>query len=173
MIRKATAADLDGIEAVYDRTHTAEEKGETSIGWIRSIYPKRETAAAAIERGDLFVQTDESSRIVGTAIINQVQVDVYAGAAWEYDVPENQVMVLHTLVIDPQVKGKGCGKAFVRYYEEYALKNGCHYLRMDTNERNTTARSFYKKLGYREIGIRPCEFNGIPGVNLVLFEKKV
>jgi len=29
----------------------------------------------------------------------------------------------------------------------------------------------YKKLGYKEIGIVPTVFNGIPGVNLVLMEK--
>jgi len=31
----------------------------------------------------------------------------------------------------------------------------------------------YKSLGYKEIGIVPCKFNGIDGVNLVLLEKKV
>lgn len=172
-IREATVDDLDGIASVYDHIHTAEEKGETSIGWIRSIYPTRKTAEAALTRGDIFVQTDEDGRVVGTAIINKVQVDVYADAPWEYDVPDEQVMVLHTLVIDPKEKGKGYGTAFVRFYEQFALKHGCPYLRMDTNEKNVAARAFYKKLGYREIAVRPCEFNGIPGVRLVLLEKKV
>ncbi len=172
MVRKATAADLDGIEAVYDHIHDAEENGETTTGWLRRIYPIRETAMAAIARDDLFVQV-EQERIVGTAIINQVQVDVYAGAPWEFDAPKEQVMVLHTLVIDPMEKGKGYGKAFVQFYEQYAKVHNCPYLRMDTNERNQNARAFYARLGFREIGIRPCEFNGIPGVNLVLLEKKV
>ncbi len=51
-------------------------------------------------------------RIVGTAIINQIQMDVYENASWQYDV-------------------------------------------------------------YKEIGILPCVFNGIPDVNLVMLEKKV
>ena len=46
-------------------------------------------------------------------------------------------------------------------------------LRFDTNEKNTVARSFYNKIGYRETGIVPCVFNGIPNVKLVLFEKRV
>lgn len=46
-------------------------------------------------------------------------------------------------------------------------------LRMDTNEQNIIARELYRKLGYLEAGIVPCEFNGIPGVNLVLLEKKL
>ncbi len=43
---------------------------------------------------------------------------------------------------------------------------------MDTNQKNTAARALYKKLGYREVDIRLCGFNGISGVNLVLLEKK-
>lgn len=39
------------------------------------------------------------------------------------------------------------------------------------NARNTVARSFYRKLGYREIAVVPVTFNGIPGVDLVLLEK--
>ena len=43
----------------------------------------------------------------------------------------------------------------------------------DTNERNTRARAMYKKLGYRESDMVPCQFNGMDGVHLVLLEKKL
>ena len=62
---------------------------------------------------------------------------------------------------------------YTSFYESYAAKSGCAYLRMDTNQRNSAARSLYKKLGYTEVGIVPCEFNGIAGVNLVCLEKKL
>ena len=80
-------------------------------------------------------------------------------------------MVLHTLVVAPEAGGKGLGSEFVAFYEQYALKHGCRYLRMDTNEKNLPARRLYGKLGYREVGIVPCEFNGIPDVRLVCLEK--
>ena len=44
-------------------------------------------------------------------------------------------------------------------------------LRLDTNEKNTAARAMYAKHGYREIGIVPTQFQGIPDVKLVLLEK--
>mgnify|MGYP000222635575 FL=1 len=62
-------------------------------------------------------------------------------------------------------------KKLVKFYEDYALSHGCPELRMDTNARNAVARGLYKKLGYKEIGIVPTEFNGIPDVQLVLLEK--
>ena len=59
------------------------------------------------------------------------------------------------------------------FYEKYALEQGCPYLRMDTNVRNAAARRLYARLGYKEIGIVDCEFNGIAGVRLVCLEKSM
>lgn len=134
------------------------------------MYPVRQTAEDALNRDDLFV-LDAADIIIGSGIINQNQVDVYANANWRYKADPSEVMVLHTLAIDPGKKGKGYGKAFIKFYEDYALINNCHYLRMDTNEKNKVARRFYRSLGYEEIDIIPCTFNGLEGVNLVLIEK--
>lgn len=172
VFRKATAKDISAIAEIYENIHTEEEAGRTSIGWIRGIYPTQATAEAALLREDLFV-AEEQQKILGAAIINQQQVDVYTDGNWEYPADDSQVMVLHTLVIAPEARGKGYGPQFVKFYEEYAAAQGCGYLRMDTNARNTRARALYKKLGYREIGVVPCVFNGIPGVPLVLLEKKL
>lgn len=170
MIRKAAEADIPAVTAIYDKLHTEEEAGRATIGWIRGVYPTEDTARMALSRGDLFVQED-SGGIVGAAIINQTQVDAYYGGPWRFAAEDREVMVLHTLVIDPDTAGQGYGKQFVAFYEDYARKNGCQVLRMDTNSRNARARAMYAKLGYREAGIVPCVFNGIEGVGLVLLEK--
>ena len=172
MFRKATEKDLDQITELYSDVHTEEEAGNTTIGWIRSIYPTRITVETAFAADDLFVEVDDE-KIVAVARINQEQVDVYADVDWEYKVPAEEVMVLHTLAVSPKEKRKGYGAVFVKFYEEYALENGCHYLRMDTYQTNRQARAMYKKLGYTEVGIVPCVFNGIEGVQLVCLEKKV
>ena len=172
MFRKATEKDLDQITELYSDVHTEEEAGKTTIGWIRSIYPTRATVETAFAADDLFVEVIDEN-IVAAARINQEQVDVYADVDWEYKVPAEEVMVLHTLAVSPKEKRKGYGAAFVKFYEEYALENGCHYLRMDTNQTNRQARAMYKKLGYTEVGIVPCVFNGIEGLQLVCLEKKV
>ena len=169
--RKATEANLDAIEAIYNRIHTEEELGQASIGWVRGVYPVRAPAETALVDGELFV-VEADGRVSGCAIINSKQVDAYTGAPWMYDVPDSRVTVLHTLVIDPLMSGLGLGTAFVSFYERYAAGRGCPYLRMDTNQKNTAARTMYRKLGYREVAVRSCTFNGIREINLVLLEKK-
>lgn len=172
MFRTASMQDIDRISEIYDEIHQEEEKGNTTIGWIRAIYPTKKTAEESILKGDMFVE-EENGQIVAAAKINQEQGSEYPDASWTYDVAENQVMVLHTLVVSPRVEGKGFGSKFVDFYEKYALERGCCCLRMDTNERNLNARRLYEKLGYQEVSIVSCEFNGIDGVRLICLEKKL
>ena len=172
MIRRATEGDLTAVAAIYDRIHDAEEAGRLTTGWVRGVYPTEATARAALATGDLFVLQDGGG-IVAAARINREQVDVYAQVPWQYPALDDQVMVLHTLTVDPAKSGRGYGRAFLQFYERYALESGCPVLRIDTNAKNTAARAMYKRHGYLESGIVPTVFNGIPGVMLVCMEKRV
>lgn len=66
-VRAALESDIDAVERIYDKLHTAEENGSA-------------------------------------------------------------VMVLHTLVVDPDKKRRGYGRAFLDFYENYARENGCAVL---------------------------------------------
>ena len=169
LFREAERTDLDSIEMIYNDIHTAEENGLKTIGCMRAIYPTRKTAEESILRGDMFVLED--GEVLGAAIINRTQVDVYYNAPWEHET--DSVCVLHTPVISPKAAGKGYGRAFVEFYERWAKEHDLPELRIDTNARNTAARAMYGKMRYKEIGIVPTEFNGIPGVDLVLLEKNL
>ena len=170
MIRKARKNDLEAVVRLYEEIHNAEEAGIITTGWKRGIYPSRQSAQAALDRDDLFV-LEKDGHILGSVIINQIQVDVYAGASWKHDVPDRQVCVMHTLMIAPSSFGKGYARQFLEFYEAYARQTGCPELRIDTNAINKAARAMYRRHGYEEIDIVPTVFNGIPGINLVLLEK--
>lgn len=172
MFRKAKQDDISAVADIYEHIHEQESAGLVKIGWLKGVYPVEQTAKDAYERDDLFV-CEEDGEILAAAIINQTQVDVYADGKWTYPAKDEEVMVLPMLVVDPQKGKRGIGKAFVAFYEQYATENGCKLLRMDTNEKNVRARVMYKKLGYNETDIVPCEFNRIPGVQLVLLEKRL
>ena len=172
MIRLATHNDIEVVTAIYDHIHKMEAEGLVRIGWNPSVYPVRTTAEETIQRGDLFVFEQEGI-IMASAIINRTQVPVYATGQWAFPAADDEVMVLHTLTVDPACGGRGIGRQFVAFYEDYALREGCPILRLDTNAVNSIARKMYPSLGYREAGIVPCIFNGIPNVQLVLFEKSL
>lgn len=173
IIRKANADDIKKAYNVYSKVLLNEEEGKSTVGWIRGVYPTVRTVEDAVEAGDFFV-CEENGEILACARINQIQVPEYSIANWKYkNIPDDKVMVLHTLAVDPDAGKKGKGSEFVAFYERYALKSGCTHLRMDTNEKNRNARRLYNKLGYFEADIVPCDFNGINGIRLVCLEKKL
>lgn len=172
MFRLAEEKDIDAVSRIYDMIHDREETGETTIGWARNVYPTKSTACVALSNGHLFVY-EEDGEVLASAIINHIQVPEYAMCSWSEDVPDEKVMVLHTLCVNPDFKGKGIGKGFVAFYEDYAKSKGSTSLRMDTQVINLAARKLYKKLGYSEIGTVLCEFNGIKNTQLVCLEKKL
>lgn len=171
-MRKATENDIPAVAAIYDALLDREERGELTTGWTRGVYPTAQTARDALAAGTLYVLED-GGRVTAAAKIDQTQMEQYARCAWRYDAAPEQVLVLHTLVVDPTVKGKGYGTAFVAFYEQLGRDTGHPCLRIDTNARNTPARALYAKLGYTEAGIVAGTFNGIPGVQLVCLEKHV
>ena len=169
-IRLAEMSELNAVERLYNELHDAKEAGLIPTIWKRGVYPSRATALAALERNDLFVM-EKNGELIGSAVINQIQDGVYAGAPWKHDVPDSRVCVLHTLMIRPSEFGKGYARAFLAFYEAWALEHGCPELRIDTNDKNTAAQAMYRRHGYEEICIVPADFNGIPGVRLMLLEK--
>ena len=136
-IRKANEKDLDAVVSIYDRVHDLEEKGSAVIGWVRGVYPVRQTAENACNEGTLFV-LELNDKVCGTAIINQYQLPEYYDAKWKYPAEDHEVMVLHTLIIDPLYMNMHLGQDFVTFYESYSREHGCKVLRLDTQEKRSS-----------------------------------
>lgn len=47
--RRANMHDLDRISEIYELVHTEIEAGRSTTGWVRGVYPTRETAEASIQ----------------------------------------------------------------------------------------------------------------------------
>lgn len=172
MIRIAYLKDLERIEEIYNEIHTEIEEGRAVIGWIRDVYPTRELAETSIRLREMYV-LEEEGEILACGRINRYQGPEYDEAVWRFEADPDEVLVLHTLVVSPKAKRRGCGSQFVAFYEEMARRMGVKVLRLDTNALNLPARSLYQKLGYRETCIVLTCFNGIAGVNLVCLDKRV
>lgn len=170
MIRKGRTEDISAVAGIYERILEREVAGRGYTGWQKGVYPTADTAREATEQGELYV-LEKDGVVAAAGRINAEQVGVYATCPWRYQAPAEQVLVLHTLVVDPEATGVGYGTRFVRFYEQLARETGRPFLRMDTNERNIPARTLYRRLGYRETAVLPCDFNGIPRVQLVCLEK--
>ena len=146
---------------------------DTFAGDVRKLDKKLKEKLGYNESALHWDLINTENKRVRAKLKNGTEVTVYEKGEWQYPAADDEVMVLHTLIVSVRPGHRGSGKEFLKFYEEYAREHGCRYLRLDTNARNQTAREFYRKHEYREIGIVPTVFNGIPGVDLVLLEKKL
>ncbi len=172
IIEKAKESDLIKVAETYDIHIKHEMETESYTNWVLGLYPTIETAKKAYERGDLYVLRCDD-RVVGSMIVNGVQLDDYRKIEWEYKAPDDQVIVVHTLCIIPEYAGKGLGSKMIEYAASLGLSTGCTVMRLDTYAGNYPAQKFYNKLGFRISGVLPVLFQGVIPEDLMFLEKKL
>ena len=58
------------------------------------------------------------------------------------------------LVVDPDVRGRGIGRALMTAAERWASARGCVLLEVTSNRKRTDAHAFYERLGYEATSFR-------------------
>ena len=148
MIRLATPQDIDAVEDSYLRLLAHEAATHSYTNWKPGIYPVRQDALGALAAGTLYV-LEEEGQICASMILNQHQAEAYAEMPWQYPAEPEQVLVIHTLTMAPEMSGKGYGSQMVRFAKEEARRRGCIVIRLDTYVGNLPAQRLYAKHGFR------------------------
>lgn len=171
MIRKAVAADLPGVEAIYDAILSQEESGgPVYTNWQRGKYPTVDTARTALEAGTLYIG-EEDGALWGVVNLNGEQLPEYDAIPWSIAAGREQVGVIHTLCIHPDEAGRGRGREMVSFCEETARAQGKTVIRLDTWEHNVPANHLYPTLGYHFAGATEFFFQGYIHEILNCYEK--
>lgn len=173
MVRKANAADLPGIGAIYEAIFDREEQGTVYTNWLRGTYPTEDSARQALEAGTLYVGEEEDGTLWGVVNLNGVQLPEYGKIPWSIPAEEDAVGVIHTLCIHPGQSGKGYAKRMVAFCEETAQAQGKTVIRLDTWEGNLPANHLYPSLGYRFAGATKFFFQEYIEETLNCYEKKL
>ena len=151
VIEKGRLSDLDELEVLYNSLNDHFESGINYPGWIKHIYPVRDTAQEGIDSGNLFV-LKVNGVIVGSIILNHEPEKAYEEVEWGTGVPYSNVFVIHTLVVHPAFFKKGIGKQLMDFARNYAEIQNIKSIRLDVAENNFPAISLYEKCGYKYIG---------------------
>lgn len=171
MIRQAVAADLDSIEEGYRDHFLHEKKHGAYTVFQEGVYPTRRDAEKALQDGALYVY-QENGVVMGSIILNGQQPDEYRKINWPSQADDEEVNVIHLLMVRPCAGGKGIGSALVNYAVEIARKHSCTAVRLDTGEQNIPAASLYKKLGFQLAAVSSIKVGGIISHKRHLFFEK-
>lgn len=173
MIRKAVAADLPAVEAIYHAILDQEESGgPVYTNWQRGKYPTIDTARTALEAGTLYVGQDDDM-LWGVVNLNGEQLPEYDAIPWSIPAEPEQVGVIHTLCIHPTCSGRGYARQLALFCEEEARRLGKTVIRLDTWEGNLPANHLYPSIGYRYAGAAEFFFMGFIHETLNCYEKKL
>lgn len=173
MIRQASIKDLDSIEESYHEHFLYEiEHGAYTI-FKEGVYPTRRDVELALNNETLYVY-EENGIVLGSIVFDRQQPEEYRKINWSLQVDDEQVSIIHLLMVRPNVKGKGVGTALVNYVLGVAKDHHCIFVRLDTGEQNIPAIALYKKLGFQLVANSSMKVGGtIAHKKHLFFEKKL
>lgn len=135
--------------------------------WARTGYPSpwpdpfpAERVRPSLASGDLFV-ADLRGRIVGTFTRLWEDPEFWGSR------PPN-AGYLHRIAIDRSVSGRGFGRWMIERAVDEIRSSGRPFARLDTARSNTKLRSYYRSLGFAEVGE-----GRVHEVDVVLFERRL
>ena len=145
-IRKAETKDLGVILEIYEfaRSFMAQHDNPTQWG---DGYPKKDLLEADIDKGQLYVVTDDDDSEIYTVYAYIIGADsTYAyieNGAWLNDEPYGTVH---------RVASSGKAKGTAHFIFNWALTQ-CDNLRGDTHHDNYVMQNVFKSFGMKECGV--------------------
>lgn len=149
-IQHGTTKDVDELENLFNDLIDNLNANTNYPGWVKGIYPTRETAIHGIEQNNLFVLKVDG-KIAGTITLNHEPEAVYENAKWLIDAKDNEVIVIHTFAVHPDFKNQGIAYKLMEFAKEYSMEHKMKSIRLDVTIQNKPAISLYEKCGYRYI----------------------
>lgn len=172
MIQKAVMKDADLIEDAYNEHFQYEQEHTAFTVFKKGVYPTKEVAERAIHAGTLFVY-EENGMIGGSMIVDKIQPIEYAAIPWKRSFSENEVVVIHLLMVRPSMSGKGIATSLINHAAALAKENNCKALRLDTGSQNIPAVSLYQKNGFEIVASAPKKVGDVIAHKNHLYLEKI
>lgn len=150
-IESGSILDLDELEQLYNDLNDYLSATVNYPGWIKGIYPVRESAASGLADNALYV-AKYNGQIVGSVVLNHAPEEAYASCSWKVCVDYDYIFVLRTFVVHPSFLKIGIGKALLDFSVNLARQNGIQAIRLDVFDKNTPAMALYEKVGFEYVG---------------------
>ncbi|MCE5971904.1 N-acetyltransferase family protein [Sinirhodobacter sp. WL0062] len=159
IIRPATPADYDAILAFWNPvirdttvTFSSEEKTGDSLGAM---------IAARRDAGQEFLLAEEAGQVLGFVTYGQFR----GGNGYRHAME-------HTIILAPEARGRGAGRALMDALEAHARAGGVHIMMGGISAENAAGVAFHAAVGYVEVGrVREAGRKFDRWIDLVLMQK--
>lgn len=131
--QKANQSDFLAIQKFYwdviEHIHKSNINNE-NLGWEKGIYPSDEFLHNSLANGELYTLT-ENDTLCACVILNSKYNEGYRDCPWSIVCSDNDVLIPHTLAVNPKMQGKGIGKIVVKNILAIAKSENKKAVRLD------------------------------------------
>lgn len=146
-IRRATAADIEGIDKLLYQVNMVHHNGRPDIfkAGGRKYTDEQLLALLADDTRPVFAAVDEAGHVLGYAFcILQQHPD-------DNILTDIKTLYIDDLCVDENIRGQHIGRRLYEYVKRYAKETGCYNLTLNVWAGNETARRFYESCGLKPL----------------------
>ena len=164
--------DFETVKAGYIDVISHTPKIPDHCRWEYGKHPSDEDLRGYIERGEMYVLTDQET-VAGMVAITVYQGEDYEAVNWEQKLANDEVAVLHLLAVLPAFQGNHLGKIILSEALDIAKVNGKRALRLDTLKTNLPAQHMYQTAGFSFRGEQSLLLYENEKYDFMYYEKKL
>lgn len=141
-IRPAEAQDAPAVAAIWNPIIR-----DTPVTFNSAEKTEAELVAAFADKpaqGHAFLLAEEDGKLLGFATYGQFRGGVGYARTME-----------HTIILGPDARGRGVGRALMTAIEDHARAAGAHSIFAGVSAENPAGRAFHAAMGYAEIAVVP------------------
>ena len=168
-LKKVSIKDLDQIRALYWRLLDSSPKYGEILQWKKNIYPNEDDWNKYIVKGEMYLILKDRDAIGAVAVTN-AQSKEYRKIYWKVNADDQEVGVVHLLMILPEYQGDGAATAALDEIIKLAAGKKKRAVRLDAIGTNVPAQKLYEKYGFVNCGTAQEYYESTGKTEFVFYE---
>ena len=170
--QKANENDFAVIQKFYwdviDHIHE-NNIGSENLGWEKGVYPSDAFLRRSLANGELYTLT-ENDALCACVILNSECNEGYRDCPWSIVCSDDDVLIPHTLAVNPKMQGKGIGKIVVKNVLAIAKSENKKSVRLDVMGACKVAERLYLGCGFQFVAAKNMYYEDKGWTEYKMFE---
>mgnify|MGYP004476088787 FL=1 len=168
-LKEVSIKDLDQIRALYWRLLDSSPKYGQILQWKKNIYPNDDDWNSYIVKGEMYLILKDVD-VIGAVAVTNAQSKEYRKIHWKVKADDQDVAVVHLLMVLPEYQGDGAATAALDEIIKLAADKKKKAVRLDAIGTNVPAQKLYEKYGFANCGTAQEYYESTGETEFVFYE---
>ena len=168
-LKEVSIKDLDQIRTLYWRLLDSSPKYGQILQWKKNIYPNDDDWNSYIVKGEMYLILQDVD-VIGAVAVTNAQSKEYRKIHWKVKADDQDVAVVHLLMVLPKYQGDGAATAALDEIIKLAADKKKKAVRLDAIGTNVPAQKLYEKYGFVNCGTAQEYYESTGETEFVFYE---